>query len=441
MVSELTEASELLSKILNNTLDISKLEEGKIEFNNQYESIRNVISMVLNVSKANAAKKEIDIKVHYDKQLPRILEFDKCRLTQIIMNIIGNAIKFTPSQGDVIVDVAWNNIEGFSRDYEIFDEELKETPKILINGDLTEKKMRSKLLMDTTPRNKFEIGKSNLNRMKSFQHEIDKLNANNDDTAEQIPNESDNTPSPRLKIEKYRLKTNFPVRFLSANFNTPKLSNQSNVSSFKSVQSLFGAPSNTSIIPKDLDVYHNTSKFSKKRFDSKNSICIGLNSQDNIRNNIKKSISNKNTNIGINNKKHNKNKGLKFKLNKSATINIESVKDIKENRINEDAKEGKLIMKITDTGCGMTKEERTKLFKPFSQANKDVCSKFGGTGIGLWLCHKLITAMNGTITCESVPNKGSSFIITLPVKYKTNEIQVLSLIFYRLQKPRISSKN
>ena len=52
------------------------------------------------------------------------------------------------------------------------------------------------------------------------------------------------------------------------------------------------------------------------------------------------------------------------------------------------------------------------------QANKEVQRKFGGTGLGLWLSHKLVTAMNGSINCSSEINKGSTFTVELDVNYK-----------------------
>lgn len=81
--------------------------------------------------------------------------------------------------------------------------------------------------------------------------------------------------------------------------------------------------------------------------------------------------------------------------------------------------EGLLSIEVTDTGCGMSKEEVKNLFQIFVQANRNVHHKFGGSGIGLWLSNKLITAMNGSIECISQPNKGSTFRINLPANSKT----------------------
>ena len=82
------------------------------------------------------------------------------------------------------------------------------------------------------------------------------------------------------------------------------------------------------------------------------------------------------------------------------------------------SQEGILTIEITDTGCGMSEKEVQRIYQPFVQANEEVQQKFGGTGLGLWLCHKLIKAMKGTINCESQINKGTSFTVELKVKHK-----------------------
>lgn len=88
-------------------------------------------------------------------------------------------------------------------------------------------------------------------------------------------------------------------------------------------------------------------------------------------------------------------------------------------RFVKSVEEGTLYIEVTDTGCGMSEADKEQLFKPFSQANKAVHSKFGGTGLGLWLCQKLVTAMKGTIICNSTLGKGTTFKITLPLKCKS----------------------
>jgi hypothetical protein len=80
---------------------------------------------------------------------------------------------------------------------------------------------------------------------------------------------------------------------------------------------------------------------------------------------------------------------------------------------------GTLTIRVVDTGCGMTESDRHNLFTCYKQANKKVQSKFGGTGLGLWLCKELLHAMKGDINCISAPNQGSTFIVTLPLQCKS----------------------
>nr|WP_245184582.1 ATP-binding protein [Halomonas salinarum] len=74
-----------------------------------------------------------------------------------------------------------------------------------------------------------------------------------------------------------------------------------------------------------------------------------------------------------------------------------------------------LKINVSDTGIGLSKEQRERLFKAFSQANSSDTRQFGGTGLGLLICRQLIEQMGGTITMSSEPGKGSVFSFTLPL--------------------------
>jgi light-regulated signal transduction histidine kinase (bacteriophytochrome) len=70
------------------------------------------------MSESSAAKKNITITTEYAHNLPSLLELDKYRITQVVMNLIGNAIKFTEQKGKVFVRVFWtpNSITSKRRD-------------------------------------------------------------------------------------------------------------------------------------------------------------------------------------------------------------------------------------------------------------------------------------------------------------------------------------
>ena len=81
-----------------------------------------------------------------------------------------------------------------------------------------------------------------------------------------------------------------------------------------------------------------------------------------------------------------------------------------------DDKHGIMNIDITDTGIGISPAAQATLFQPFSQANEGKSPRFGGSGLGLWICHQLTHKMGGEITLESQLGKGTSLFITLPLE-------------------------
>ena len=75
-------------------------------------------------------------------------------------------------------------------------------------------------------------------------------------------------------------------------------------------------------------------------------------------------------------------------------------------------------LKVIDTGIGMTPEQAQKIFQEFTQADESTTRKYGGTGLGLPISRHFAEMMGGSIRVESIPGRGSTFIVRLPADVK-----------------------
>jgi len=115
MISLLEISSSSLLGVINDILDLSKIEAGKFKINRAPTDIVSVCKSVINLLRIRAKEKKLNLELELGSELPTHVLADSLRLNQILMNLIGNAIKFT-SQGSVtlrvdILDSKGNNIQ------------------------------------------------------------------------------------------------------------------------------------------------------------------------------------------------------------------------------------------------------------------------------------------------------------------------------------------
>jgi CheY-like chemotaxis protein len=82
--------------------------------------------------------------------------------------------------------------------------------------------------------------------------------------------------------------------------------------------------------------------------------------------------------------------------------------------VHETADTLKVRFGVRDTGCGISAETLSKLFRPFTQADSSTARRFGGTGLGLSISKNLVELMKGEIGLESVENQGSHAWFCIP---------------------------
>jgi PAS domain S-box-containing protein len=73
-----------------------------------------------------------------------------------------------------------------------------------------------------------------------------------------------------------------------------------------------------------------------------------------------------------------------------------------------------VAFRVADTGIGIRAIDRARLFQPFSQLDSGLTRRYGGTGLGLFICRRLAALLGGTIELESELGKGSVFTLLLP---------------------------
>ena len=92
-----------LSEIINDILDLSKIEAGKMTLSVEDMDIHQTIKGVFHINKVQAMEKDLQLKYEIDQNIPKIIKSDRTKINQILMNLLGNAIKFTPKGKKIFI--------------------------------------------------------------------------------------------------------------------------------------------------------------------------------------------------------------------------------------------------------------------------------------------------------------------------------------------------
>ena len=110
-VQTIQKSGENLLTIINDILDLSKIEAGMVRIESMPFSIRGLLHSIEVMLQPKAAEKQLQFSMEVDELVPDTLEGDPTRLTQILLNLIGNALKFT-DKGSVLIRIANEGITG-----------------------------------------------------------------------------------------------------------------------------------------------------------------------------------------------------------------------------------------------------------------------------------------------------------------------------------------
>lgn len=111
LVNTIHHSGESLLSLINDILDLSKLDAGKLQLHNRPFDVRHLLESVLDLFAVSAEKKQIQLTGYIGLKSPVLASGDEMRLRQILVNLIGNALKFT-ERGQVCVDISMRTSHG-----------------------------------------------------------------------------------------------------------------------------------------------------------------------------------------------------------------------------------------------------------------------------------------------------------------------------------------
>jgi len=102
-------STNYMTKLIDNLLDVSKIEKGKLILNKSEMNYEKFVEEILELNKISAMNRMINIKLEIDKNISPIISFDQNRIRQVINNLMDNAIKYSPDGSKIIVWIKKRN--------------------------------------------------------------------------------------------------------------------------------------------------------------------------------------------------------------------------------------------------------------------------------------------------------------------------------------------
>jgi two-component system, sensor histidine kinase len=122
-LSIITTSGQALLRIIDDILDYSRIESGRLHLEESFFDPGNTVMLVCDLMELNAAKKGIQIIHQIAPDVPRLIRGDEGRLRQVLLNLIGNAVKFTAS-GSITVSFA---IQSITADHQLLEFSIEDT--------------------------------------------------------------------------------------------------------------------------------------------------------------------------------------------------------------------------------------------------------------------------------------------------------------------------
>lgn len=125
-IKVIRDSGKSLNSIINDILDYSKIESGMMELNPSVFHLKEELESTFKLFRGSIGEKQLDFSYQFAKDIPEYVFLDKEKLIQVIYNIVGNAIKFTPIDGTIKIDIGVEELmnDNIMLEFSVFDSGL-----------------------------------------------------------------------------------------------------------------------------------------------------------------------------------------------------------------------------------------------------------------------------------------------------------------------------